>query len=61
MGSATGGQMLISEILRRKGSNVVTAKPDASVAELIGLLGEHQIGAVVVADSSGTVGIVSER
>ncbi|MEO6701941.1 MAG: CBS domain-containing protein [Jatrophihabitantaceae bacterium] len=53
--------MLISEILRRKGSNVVTAKPDASVAELIGLLGEHQIGAVVVADSSGTVGIVSER
>ena len=53
--------MLISEILRRKGTNVVTVGPAASVAELIGLLGEHQIGAVVVADASGTVGIVSER
>ena len=39
--------MLISDILRRKGSTVVTTGPDASVAELIGLLGEHHIGAVV--------------
>jgi CBS domain-containing protein len=53
--------MLISDILRRKGATVITTSPSASVAELIGLLGEHQIGAVVVLDGGRTVGIVSER
>lgn len=53
--------MSISEILRRKGSSVVTTSPDATVAALVELLGEHKIGAVVVLENGRTVGIVSER
>lgn len=53
--------MLISEILQRKGSSVVTTGADTTVAELVALLGEHNIGAVVVVSEDGVVGIVSER
>ncbi|MDQ2838014.1 MAG: CBS domain-containing protein [Actinomycetota bacterium] len=53
--------MSISEILRRKGSAVVTIEPDATVTELVRTLGEHKIGAVVVVRDGQTVGIVSER
>jgi len=41
---------------------VVTVRPDATVEQLLGLLEEHKIGAVVVSDDGSTVsGIVSER
>lgn len=41
---------------------VVTISPDATVRDLIGLLAEHNIGAVVVSGDGSTVdGIVSER
>ena len=53
--------MLISEILQRKGSSVITAELTTTVAELVALLAEHKIGAVPVTDGSRTVGIVSER
>jgi CBS domain-containing protein len=54
--------MLISDILRSKGSAVVTVPPDATVERLIALLAEHRIGAVVVsADGDNVDGIVSER
>lgn len=54
--------MRISEILRTKGSEVVTIAPDASVRQLLALLAERNIGAVVVAgDVSAIEGIVSER
>ena len=55
--------MRISEVIRRKGADVVTIRPEATVTELLTLLGEHNIGAVVVsADDGRTVaGIVSER
>ncbi len=54
--------MKIRDILRAKGSAVATARPDASVRELLGLLAEHNIGAVVVSpDGVGIAGIVSER
>ncbi len=50
-------------MIRRKGDvAVVTVRSDASVTELLTLLSEHRIGAVVVSDDGGTVsGIVSER
>lgn len=42
--------------------DVVTIAPDATVRDLIGLLAEHNIGAVVVsADGLAVDGIVSER
>jgi CBS domain-containing protein len=53
--------MFISEILRRKGSSVVTTGAGSTVAELVGMLAEHNIGAVVVVDGDEVVGIVSER
>lgn len=54
--------MRISDIVRHKGDTVVTVRSDATVKELLSLLAEHQIGAIVVSDDDGAVsGIVSER
>ncbi|HEV2089052.1 MAG TPA: CBS domain-containing protein [Cryptosporangiaceae bacterium] len=54
--------MRISDILRSKGSDVVTVRPDASVRELLALLAEHNFGALVVSEDGHTiVGIASER
>jgi CBS domain-containing protein len=55
--------MRINQVLAGKGSNeVVTVRPDASVRELIGMLAEHNIGALVVSGDGARVdGIVSER
>lgn len=54
--------MKISDIVRHKGDSVVTVRSDATVKDLLALLAEHKIGAIVVSDSDGSVdGIVSER
>lgn len=54
--------MKISDVLRSKGTDVVTVGPTSSVGELLALLAEHRIGAVVVSSGEGHVdGIVSER
>lgn len=54
--------MRISEILRRKGSDVATVAPDTTVRTLLAALAERNIGAVVVSPDGDTIaGIVSER
>jgi CBS domain-containing protein len=54
--------MKISAILAAKGADTVTIAPDANVSDLIALLAQHGIGAVVVSrDGSRIDGIVSER
>jgi CBS domain-containing protein len=55
--------MRISDVLSSKsGDQIVTIAPDASVRELLGLMAEHNIGAVVVSiDGRSVEGIVSER
>jgi CBS domain-containing protein len=53
--------MLIADLLRHKGSTVVTIAPDGLVTDLLASLAEHRIGAVVVATGAEIVGIVSER
>jgi CBS domain-containing protein len=54
--------MRISDVLRAKGDEVVTVGPDLTVRELVAVLAEHNIGAVVVAtEASSLLGIVSER
>jgi CBS domain-containing protein len=54
--------MRINDVIRRKGGDVVTVKPDDTVAKLLELLAEHKIGALVVsADGASVDGIVSER
>jgi len=55
--------MRINDVLSGKPSGqVVTIAPDASVRDLLALLAEHNIGAVVVStDGAAVDGIVSER
>jgi len=54
--------MQLSTIIGAKGAAVVTIQPDATVADLIAMLAEHNVGALVVsADGRTITGIVSER
>ena len=54
--------MRIRDVLQRKGDEVVTITPSATIADLIRVLGEKNIGAAVVSSDGTTVeGIVSER
>ena len=55
--------MRIGDVLKAKPSHdVVTIGPDAGVRELIALLAEHNVGALIVSsDGESLDGIVSER
>ena len=55
--------MRINEVLAGKPlKDVITIRPDATVRELVGLLAEHNVGALVVSEDGSSVhGIVSER
>jgi CBS domain-containing protein len=54
--------MRISDVIRRKGDEVVTLRSDETVRRLLEVLEQHHIGAVVVSDDGSSVsGIVSER
>jgi CBS domain-containing protein len=54
--------VLVSDLIKRKGTAVVSAAPETTVAALLDLLAEHGIGAAVVsADGRTVAGIVSER
>ncbi len=54
--------MRITEILRHKGTAVVVVQPDETVRNLVQILSDHNVGAVVVSTGDRTVdGIVSER
>ena len=54
--------MKISDILQHKGADVVTLAPDASIRDLVNLLADRNIGAVIVSGDGHQIdGIVSER
>jgi len=55
--------MRIAEILKAKpDATVITIGPDAGVRELLALLAEHNVGALIVSsDGESLDGIVSER
>ena len=54
--------MKISSVLAGKPAEVITISPDANVTELLRVLAQHKIGAVVVSrDGMSIDGIVSER
>jgi CBS domain-containing protein len=58
------GQLLIEHILHRKGADVVTVDAQATVADAVALLREHNVGALVVTgpeDDAPVAGILSER
>ncbi|WP_295435341.1 CBS domain-containing protein [uncultured Thiodictyon sp.] len=51
----------IERILTQKGHQVWSIDPDASVLEALTLMAEKRIGALLVMDATGPVGIISER
>ena len=52
----------VNDILKLKGSKVITVDSDAIVVNALALMAENNIGAVLVTDKSGSVsGIFSER
>jgi CBS domain-containing protein len=53
--------MRLAQILEAKGAEVVTTRPDTTIAQAVALLVDHNIGAVVVVEEEGPVGILSER
>ncbi|MDP9118193.1 MAG: CBS domain-containing protein [Actinomycetota bacterium] len=53
--------MNISDILRHKGSAVVTIASTGKVRDLVAELAEHKIGALVVVDGDSVIGVASER
>lgn len=54
--------MHVSEILKNKGSDVVSMGPGESVLEIARLLSAKHIGAIVIRDGGGAIiGIISER
>ena len=54
--------MKVSDILNEKGNAVFTVERSDTIAKAIDILGEHNIGVVMVLDDAGGVcGILSER
>ena len=51
----------VHQLLASKGSEVVGIGPDATVYEALRLMGEHNIGALVVVEGGRLIGILSER
>ena len=53
--------MTIESILRRKGTNVTTIAPDASIKRASDWLRAKNIGALVVMNENAVVGLITER
>jgi CBS domain-containing protein len=54
--------MLVSDILKGKGRDVVTTSAEKTLGQIVTLLSDRRIGALVVLGASGTIeGIISER
>jgi CBS domain-containing protein len=49
------------DILRYKGRTVHAVRPDDTVLAALGVMAEHEIGAVLVLDGDEIVGILTER
>src|SRR5215471_6153091 len=51
--------MLVSEILRLKGSALYTTTPDAPVREAVKVMAQHDIGSLVVMDHGRMSGLIT--
>jgi CBS domain-containing protein len=51
----------IQQLLDTKGDQVWSIGPDASVYDALVVMADHQIGALLVMDDSGMIGLISER
>ena len=51
----------VRDLLRRKGHNVVTTTPTATVRECIATMVKHNVGSILMVDGSEVAGIFTER
>jgi CBS domain-containing protein len=51
----------VKQVIARKGGGVHTVAPTARLGDVIAMLGEHRIGAILVCDEERVLGIVTER
>ena len=51
----------VRDIVRKKGGEVVSISPDASVFDALKLMSDHNMGALLVISDSKVEGILSER
>lgn len=51
----------IQQLVDEKGPHVWSIHPEATVYAALALMAEHQIGALLVIDDTGPVGLISER
>jgi CBS domain-containing protein len=51
----------VEQLLAHKGITVWSVDPDATVQDAVTLFGTHEIGAVLVCDQHGLLGVLSER
>lgn len=51
----------VRDMIRKKGTEVFTIAPEATVLEALEIMGKHNIGALLVMSAGNMVGIVSER
>jgi len=53
--------LLVSNVLRAKGSDIYTIEKDTTTIEALELMAEKNVGALLVMDNKEVVGIFSER
>jgi len=54
--------MTVAQVLRQKGSHVITTRPDSSLADAIRTLVDNAVGSLLVVDEDDQiVGLISER
>ncbi|HET8939586.1 MAG TPA: CBS domain-containing protein [Polyangiales bacterium] len=51
----------VRHVIAHKGSLVHAVSPDATLDEVVALMGQHQIGAILVLEHERVLGIVTER
>ena len=51
----------VSNILKRKGSNVITITPDITVLDALKQMAEKNIGSIVVEEDGNYIGLLTER
>lgn len=51
----------ISDVLAKKGTDVATIRPDATVLDAANLMNQHRIGALCVVEHDDLVGVFTER
>src|SRR5690625_2900067 len=62
--SGSGGRHsmeTIQQVLERKGNEVHAVSPDVTILDALGVMAQHDIGAVLVMDGDRLLGIFSER